>query len=144
ISSFNGWWSALEMLHGIELSETMLILGDEPRLRRLAEVDAEVSQPVVDLEDLRTAASTRDATGFRASDPEPDDPAVILFTSGTTGRPKGATLSHRNILHCVWATLCGGAINAAVNPPPESAGAQRGTILASPLFHVSGLVGLIM
>jgi acyl-CoA synthetase (AMP-forming)/AMP-acid ligase II len=68
-------------------------------------------------------------------DVDEDDPAVILYTSGTPGRAKGATHSHRNIICLVQAQehLHVSRIPPGVTLPP-------GRILTStPLFHVSGL-----
>ena len=63
---------------------------------------------------------------------EPDDPATILYTSGTTGFPKGATLSHRNIRATVHAFnhLCGMQH-------------QDRLLLAVPLFHCYGQNALL-
>ena len=58
---------------------------------------------------------------------EPDDPAVILYTSGTTGRPKGATLTHRSIL-------------ASAGAQAEHLGQDGDRIVGTmPLNHVGGL-----
>ncbi len=63
---------------------------------------------------------------------EPDDPATILYTSGTTGFPKGATLSHRNVRATVHAFnhLCG-------------MGADERLLLSVPLFHCYGQNALL-
>jgi long-chain acyl-CoA synthetase len=77
--------------------------------------------------------------GVPAFAPSPDDPVTLFYTSGTTGRPKGALGTHRNILTNLVNTGLRSA-RAAVRrgeafPPP--AGAKR-ILLPVPLFHVTG------
>ncbi|GGC89514.1 AMP-dependent ligase [Thalassobacillus devorans] len=61
------------------------------------------------------------------------DPAFILYTSGTTGRPKGAVLTHINIIHSL--------INYQVTFQTHQ---DMKTLIAVPMFHVTGLVGQLL
>ncbi len=65
--------------------------------------------------------------------PDEEDVAVILYTSGTTGRPKGAMLTHLNICHSVMHFEVCMALNEADR-----------SILAVPASHVTGLVANIL
>src|SRR5437764_5879079 len=64
-----------------------------------------------------------------------DDPALILYTSGTTGRAKGATHSHRNVVCLVQAQqhLIEQRVPPGVTMPPAR------ILTSTPLFHVAGL-----
>jgi len=98
-----------------------------------AYTDAEVADLVADAE---PALVVRDAEGFgevkrdafEDVDPEPDDVAAILYTSGTTGRPKGAMLTHRNL-----------ASNAAALHQAWGFRSDDVLLHALPVFHAHGL-----
>ena len=75
-----------------------------------------------------------------------DDPATIIFTSGTTGRPKGAVLSHRNVIHFCWSSAATTLVRRLVAPgaTPTGAGHPPAVIASAPLFHMSGLLGQLV
>ncbi|MFC1438592.1 class I adenylate-forming enzyme family protein [Streptacidiphilus sp. N1-10] len=144
----NGWWTGSELMQGVELSQPRLLLGDARRIERLPPA-ARAAAPV-ELFDEFGARADREADRTPAR-PGPDDgetvaedaAALLLFTSGTTGRAKGALISHRNIVHAAQANAMSGtlgAVDGAGRNPADGAGSTMTALVSSPLFHVSGLM----
>ncbi len=131
----NSMWAGPELRHGLELTEPRVLIADEPR-RALA---GEQSIPVLSTEaDLPAIVARHRGAAFEPAGVDEDDPAVILFTSGTSGRPKGATHSHRNVLCALWFHLFNDAVVAALGAPQTG----RRFLLATPLFHIAALHNL--
>ncbi len=130
----NAWWVAGEMSDAIHDSVACLVLADPQRAALLG-----------DRPDVVDWAIAFDApVGAARPRPmvEPDDMATLLYTSGTTGRAKGAIGTHRNAVSNVWsvryrAHQLQGADVSAAGPP-------RRFLLAVPLFHVTGLLSVML
>ena len=146
VAGLNGWWTPAELAYGVELSKPRVILADERRIERLREAGIPADVPVVDLNELAKLIGppANDDPSLPEVAIDEDDPITILFTSGTTGRPKGATISHRVFVHCHMAATLNGAIGAMTSPNASPGGGQPTMILTGPLFHVSGCLPLTM
>jgi acyl-CoA synthetase (AMP-forming)/AMP-acid ligase II len=140
----NGWWQGDEIEYGLGVSEPKLLIADQRRLDRLGAKSPGMPAVVMedDFERLRRHAL---GVGLPEQPIAEDDPALILFTSGTTGRPKGAINTHRNMLSFLslgaFAALRGMLLIHGELRIPKPGSKPPCAIAASPLFHVSGLHG---
>ena len=138
VVGMNGWWAADEIRHALDLTKPKLLVADARRLERLEGEAPGMSVAVIEQDFQRFLDHNPEASLSDIAIAE-DDPAVVLFTSGTTGPPKAPLLSHRNIVSFVGSTFLIGTGRAMTEPPQEG---SPGAILAPfPLFHVSGLFG---
>lgn len=150
----NAWWVAEELQYGLEDSETKLLICDRERLQRFESVRSSFqSMPVIGvrLDDIPSWVTPWEkALESEAQLPEvdiaPDDDVCIFYTSGTTGRPKGAQLTHRgcanNIVTQTFASFALKVAQAkALNTEPPTMDRtgvpQISAIAATPLFHVT-------
>ena len=147
--AMNAHWSAEELAYALEDCGAKVLLADSERLERWAQGPATPGLQVLAVrpkqlpEGARALKDLTDALGDVAMPPveiAPDDLATMLYTSGSTGHPKGVPSSHRNILSALlsWeldAVIASLVAGMPIVPPAE----QPGTLLAVPLFHVTGL-----
>lgn len=138
VVAMNGWWTGVEMAHALELSEPHLVVMDAARRARL---DTDPGAPLVVIEEGFAGLAGHDPS---ASLPDvaigEDDDVMLLFTSGTTGRPKAAVLTHRTVLAYVMLQSFIAARGMAMAGRTPEPGATPPVRLAPfPLFHVSGL-----
>ena len=124
---------AVEIAYVLDHSGTSLVITDSehaedvvPQVDSLDRLKAAVIAPGPDWDKLTTSAPMRRHDGVLA------DPAWIFYTSGTTGRPKGATLTHRNLL---MASLSYFADLDPISPADS-------ILHAAPISHGAGLYGL--
>lgn len=164
VVGMNAWWTGAEMLFALTDSRPSVMIVDDERLERVAPI----------LGELRAAAplhvigvrTTRDLPSHGSywadvvipedapatlpeADIDPDDDATIFYTSGTTGFPKGAQLTHRGSVHNVMNLAFMNAVLAladskavesgdyATSSHPLEPGQQRVFMAPTPLFHVT-------
>ena len=164
VTPLNAWWTGAELEYGLADSGAKVAIVDDERLGRIADyLDTLGDLKRVYVSRLRDEAAAhakvarldavigptnkwKDLPDLAPPDVElaTEDDATILYTSGTTGKPKGALGTHRNMTTNVGT----GGISAARNflragqPLPESDPyklPQRVTLLVVPLFHATGL-----
>jgi acyl-CoA synthetase (AMP-forming)/AMP-acid ligase II len=138
--AMNGWWQADEIVYGLELTKPKVLIVDEKRAQRIADRPIDVPVVVIERDFADQLWDDQLDVGLPTDPIDEDDPVAILFTSGTTGRPKGAISTHRNLICFVQISTLSGAARALQFPRPAEPNAAPPTNISSaPLFHVSGL-----
>lgn len=149
--AMNALWQSDEMAFALGDCRPKVLLADQERLDRLAACDLAADLSVIAVRadaPLPVAAVGYEevVSGYAgAAMPRPDlsadDDAIMLYTSGSTGHPKGAVSTHRNVISALlsWELDAEAAILTGNSPPPDPAAPQPAALLAIPLFHVSGL-----
>lgn len=132
---YNAWWSPRELEYGLDHSTPKLVVADE---KRRAQLPDRSGVPVLSIEDdIVRLSAARPGAPLPSADVAEDDPAVILYTSGTSGRPKGAVHSHRNLVAVVEYHRMNDALMSAFGDPTDPR--DRVHLLALPLFHIASL-----
>ncbi|MCP4692681.1 MAG: acyl--CoA ligase, partial [Desulfobacterales bacterium] len=183
--ALNAWWSGEELVYGLEDSGSKLVLADNERLERLRPFLPDLDLSVIAIRPTAAGAAPSsgmpsngaaepdiapllegDRTTMPAAELHPDDDAMLMYTSGTTGKPKGVVTSHRAIITplIAWAYIA--LITAFTQVPKEELEPwkrwlfketdelpvlevdadteqpppQPAMILTFPMFHVSGVI----
>lgn len=152
VVGMNAWWVPDEMAYALNDSAPKMLIADDRRLANFAEIQGDF--PDIRVVSVREPNSPVAATPWAEAvakdaelptpDIDPDSEACIFYTSGTTGRPKGAQLTHRSCVTNIMNVAAMGRIYATtqalireveveepIAPPSPAA------LIATPLFHVT-------
>lgn len=132
----NTWWTEDELAHAVALSAPAAVLCEEQARGSFTGL------PTLGFDQVADVSAAGAETGAETGVPPIDegDPAVVLFTSGTTGRPKGVVLSQRSVLANLQNLLALSRRlpkDLPVDPSPSV------TLLSVPLFHIGGVQQLL-
>lgn len=145
----NALWTADELAYGLALSTPKVLIADQERIDRLGtprNFAVIAVRPTKPLPAGARAWADIVRAPLRTEMPDidiaPDDDLHMLFTSGSTGNPKGAVSTHRNVIHALmsWELDLMAAWETGLLPRPPENPPQSVMLLAIPLFHVTGLL----
>jgi steroid-24-oyl-CoA synthetase len=150
----NAWWTTQELDYALKDSRARTVFADTKRLERLLPLAKDVDLQLVgvrdgeELAELRYSA-LRDAMtddSWPTVDIHTDDDLAVMYSSGTTGQPKGVVLTHRGALSSVFTWLMQAAMAPLLDPPDENAppAPRPAVLVATPLFHVTALHSLFL
>jgi long-chain acyl-CoA synthetase len=153
--SMNSWWTEDEMDFALEDSGAAVLICDQQRYEIGAASCAKRGVKVLVVRSDKSLPNGVDkweevlplGDPHPGADIHPDDDATILYTSGTTGRPKGAVSTHRAIVSSIMAFSARNAVLAAAGVKMKDVDGPDlppSFILIVPLFHVTGCVPVML
>ena len=151
----NAWWEPEELGFALNDSGAKVVFADTERIEKI--LNSNVNTASLQIIRVRSKSQDNDIAvplesllDLDSTMPEveidPDENATILYTSGTTGSPKGAVSSHRAILSALLGFSARAQVAELVEPQkdPSEITQRNSFMLCVPLFHVTGLIPVML
>ncbi len=154
MTPLNAWWTGAELEYGLADSGAVVLICDAERHERVKPhlpALPNLAHVLVSRGGDRSLEAVIGYPGEWAALPDvatpepfvgPEDDATIFYTSGTTGKPKGALGTHRNICTNIFSSAFSIARSylrrGEMPPAPDPAAPQKSMLLSVPFFHATG------
>ena len=144
----NAWWGEQELAFAVEDCGARLLFADRARRELARGFAGRLGVTVVAVRDAVAEPGDQHYTALRQSGDgagwpdiaiDTDDDAVVLYSSGSTGHPKGVQLTHRGMISAVYSQAMVHAMAGLMNPPAAPVTRRPSALIVTPLFHVTAL-----
>src|SRR5437588_1639983 len=135
----NGWWNRAEAEHAVKLVRPLVVIADEKRRELL--LSGPTDNQVVLVDQVRRWGEADSTPSPIAARGDENDPAVIVFTAGTTGDPKAAVLAHRSVIANLHSLLL---VSGRLPQQLDSEKPAEVILQSGPMFHIGGLQALLL
>jgi long-chain acyl-CoA synthetase len=143
----NAWWSEEELDYAFEDSGAKIVFADGPRYARIAPLAPARNLRLIatrEAQDGQVGPTYADLLAGASSDAWPDTPIdpeddfALMYSSGTTGHPKGVVLTHRGAVSSIWTWAMSLHLPPLMAPDaPVAPPKKMSVMIVTPLFHVT-------
>ncbi|GAB1260553.1 class I adenylate-forming enzyme family protein [Aurantivibrio plasticivorans] len=145
----NAWWTTEELEYAIGDSEAKVVFADKPRYLNIDPIKKALDLTLIAVRDYegdgegeikyRELLNRADGSEWSDVEIDTDQDFAIIYSSGSTGHPKGVALTHRSAIAAVYSWIFARVAGPLMEPPKDKAPLAPSWLIITPLFHVTAL-----